>query len=1243
MLDALNQLVQIDDPTQDSITSWSDLQSSVVINSYAIGEAGNVVSRNVSDVVLSKSANYNLFYRDIWSVMDAIDSATSSHGLYPQNSTSSLTLLDKMINIVLSDMLVGQESVYAIKETYRLVTQKVLLNDENLTLSVPRTDLEAAVVSIPSTCTIISGQNELSVSLLSLQSKLYNLSLVSNVLRLSIKGEVNVTIASPVIFSIQYNDFVNITISENPISFTTECNRNEVATYYYSCENNTGHDIVHYCNGSDLVQTSVCPQRALIPRCKVLNRASVRCETLSYSSHNATCFCTTDREIVPRSDERRLDAFQDSGVMEVGVITSTELKKAEDTVITARNFDSESDVEYSLHVVLLFGIMWAIGFFAIAVIIWNSKSTQAEISFDTLTAMCKSLKREDSCSKDEIYDILLAYVNSVCPEVFRCGSSLSKLSKELLRHHRCFLVFSNLGDNSVNIKVLSVLYVLTIQSMLMFLLAVLYDTEFPDDNGECKNYTTEEDCTEATLPYDMSRSMCSWKRHDSSVHEEDGSSRCVYSDPELTIEVVVLFSVVVAMFTAPMNLFVDFLFELLSSPTQESLHQEEFDRNGFVNRLTRRLSATARRLSNAASSATQSLTNAISSHFNRQSSGTFISLRSSKHLPPRVQESHILATAASKNIIPSIRQTNDGFISRRKIERQQSLVEVGDRSDYIPVLSCAKNTIDSMQAVEGDEAAVELLFAELMVDIVDQRKLLQKHLLEAFDSKWRINAHCEFLSSDPVMSYRYMCCQNITNKQCEEEVIKSELLYVKKATEEKSASLVNASSAHIGMEIIQLFCLDILGRDTVVAKIFKNKSEYDFSNRWIVNKWVQVLSWVVVILINLFFVFFSMLRGLERGKRWQKMFVTACLIQIAVEILFFETSECCIIQYVIPSLAKNEVQIVLTALRRTISSACGNDDEYIGEIVLDAPRYFFVSTGVAMAYPHTFESSIVRSFRSYFPGEIGYKWNTTHALPITGRYSLYSRTERFSLTAAAIFSLQWIGALPPPLQRLVVRSLQPIVVALVLTVWVILRDNPLYIGVVAFVGALVIAYYIVKYSLARTPADEHIIQNSSEVSFLHSSDPSDCVNSPLSKMAASRLHHDVESGCEMMHNDNSRSVHNDDRDCSSAESSAMESRSHEGNESYSELKCSVSACEDSTDVRDEETTWHNNPQKDNVVSSSSEVVCEKCVSDARVADVELERTGSDVQKRFEKFKFTQRRSMESMLTRSSKRGSSLGG
>ena len=55
-----------------------------------------------------------------------------------------------------------------------------------------------------------------------------------------------------------------------------------------------------------------------------------------------------------------------------------------------------------------------------------------------------------------------------------------------------------------------------------------------------------------------------------------------------------------------------------------------------------------------------------------------------------------------------------------------------------------------MQAVEGDEAAVELLFAELMVDIVDQRKLLQKHLLEAFDSKWRyrIDKYLIIASSD---------------------------------------------------------------------------------------------------------------------------------------------------------------------------------------------------------------------------------------------------------------------------------------------------------------------------------------------------------------------------------------------------------------------------------------------------------------------------------------------------------------
>jgi hypothetical protein len=92
-----------------------------------------------------------------------------------------------------------------------------------------------------------------------------------------------------------------------------------------------------------------------------------------------------------------------------------------------------------------------------------------------------------------------------------------------------------------------------------------------------------------------------------------------------------------------------------------------------------------------------------------------------------------------------------------------------------------------------------------------------------------------------------------------------------------------------------------------------------FRHSMVVTTGVKLLAWLVVLLINFFFVFFSLLRGLERGAHWQRLFLMACIFresfyfsfscfflltpsaEILVEIVVYETTECVIVHYVIPS------------------------------------------------------------------------------------------------------------------------------------------------------------------------------------------------------------------------------------------------------------------------------------------------------------------------------------------------------
>lgn len=58
----------------------------------------------------------------------------------------------------------------------------------------------------------------------------------------------------------------------------------------------------------------------------------------------------------------------------------------------------------------------------------------------------------------------------------------------------------------------------------------------------------------------------------------------------------------------------------------------------------------------------------------------------------------------------------------------------------------------------------------------------------------------------------------------------TELSNVKYEALQKSYKLRLATDLHIGLEILHLFILDILGRNTPAAKIFSSKSEEEYVN-----------------------------------------------------------------------------------------------------------------------------------------------------------------------------------------------------------------------------------------------------------------------------------------------------------------------------------------------------------------------------------------------------------------------------
>ena len=147
------------------------------------------------------------------------------------------------------------------------------------------------------------------------------------------------------------------------------------------------------------------------------------------------------------------------------------------------------------------------------------------------------------------------------------------------------------------------------------------------------------------------------------------------------------------------------------------------------------------------------------------------------------------------------------------------------------------------------------------------------------------------------------------------------------------------------------------------------------------------------------------------------------------------------------------------ALRRVIQQICNNSTDSI-PIILDATKYLYVSTNVAMKFPDLMESAVILSYRTYLPGEVAKKWKFEYAAPESCRIPFFGRASGPSSTwrnitvmSVVVSLLQLLGAQNPMIQRSLVHTVQPILATVLLLFIAFLVSHPLYaLVIIPFFG-----------------------------------------------------------------------------------------------------------------------------------------------------------------------------------------------
>jgi hypothetical protein len=249
-----------------------------------------------------------------------------------------------------------------------------------------------------------------------------------------------------------------------------------------------------------------------------------------------------------------------------------------DTFDAADDF-SPSDLSRVLLVVYLFASLWGAGFLILSVCIGRShpavKKSIAKLHFlskeENNKVQPSNIVATDEgsvVSSTSARDTFLAYIDKVIPAVFsESKSPLHRMAAELCAHHRYITLFT-LGDGQITLfhKVLILLKVLSVDTMQMFLLALLYDLESPDDDGSCEDKMTQQSCLSRSAVTDAKQTYCEW-----TYSESQGSYSCSYKNPDSSVKTFMFILIFISIITSLMNIPIDYLFDICGAPIRAEI------------------------------------------------------------------------------------------------------------------------------------------------------------------------------------------------------------------------------------------------------------------------------------------------------------------------------------------------------------------------------------------------------------------------------------------------------------------------------------------------------------------------------------------------------------------------------------------------------------------------------------------------------------------------------------------------
>jgi hypothetical protein len=996
LMTALQQVADLETLDETSAVFWINSMQSLTVKTYLLNDTAVAIARNISLSILSSSLlDSTLLSTSSTAVLAGVVSNIVHFSA--SNSTEAVSdnvaLLDLLAAATISPLVLGEDQQDRIQASYRQIASITGTgrpeSQYNMSLEIPRTDLEIAVGAVvPAVVNISASPLGSAIGVTSLPKYLLlssswtatGLNISSNGVRLNLNQVAmeasckNATYAdiSFAHYEDEYFGVADNTSSSNE-TMTTYCAAGVASVSTYICS--SGKTLFAHCyenSTDDHYIISACPSLMRVPQCKLTSSTAPNdavdggCTVISYSSATTICRCS----LCSLSTASRRLTDSSLSTRDAATVVAFSMYTFSDTTVVVESaslFSPVGALNSPVVIIATFASLWLGLLFVLlgvdkyrlsrkvvvksppkptSVVPASPQGEQQHHGDDAIrpTVTSKGRATLDSMNTSNLEDCLRDYISELFTNAFSEESDTVRLVQELRSKHQYFrLLLLPFGPEQWT-GAFSLLTSLTIS---FYLVAVLYDLQYPTDDGSCSELETESLCLSKHSMFNPSDTKCAWTSTSSST------GTCAWRSPSFDVFTTVIVTIIVMLISAPLSMGIAWVCnEVLGSPSLSETSIQDSNVRFFR--------GSALVIPNRSKKA-QIAQTPIDVETGGQSNKD-ICLVSGKGSSTKVQPEESPMNSTKSSMQPFSRRRREHVPVFFQVTEMTSRVKEARKlaHQHSALLAAPQMNADGLH--ETSHYRSYHSFREELCNFYQCQPTVEvNHGSMSLADRDRLKLITEFGS----------LWKNVLDESCfdgDHSPAASELRAVVAASDTWVHKLRSLPTDQAGVKILELFVRDCLGQHSMEASIFSQKIQ-PLKEAYVTSWSIKCVAFSCFVVADLYFIVSCCLYGREKEWKWQLGWLYTCLVILLVDMSINSISLATISHYFVPNLIVDKARSIRASVVEIVHGMCedvsrphksrAGHNSTVRNAIFSSAAYFFVSAHVARAFPDLLESKIV--------------------------------------------------------------------------------------------------------------------------------------------------------------------------------------------------------------------------------------------------------------------------------------------